>query len=118
MYIEELEEEEDGVGVRLDETASDGIGAAFSERKGSVVPFDVKRVLVGAGARVLFYPTLLYSVVRNRIQPEFRWWDRVAEVQFFLFFDILCYLIRILLIYNLEFLVCVCFDQCFSCFCQ
>lgn len=117
MYIEELEEEED-VGARLDETVYDGIDAAFSKRKGSVVLVDVKRVLVGAGARVLFYPTLLYNVVRNRIQPEFRWWDRVAEVQFFPFFDILCYFIRILLISNLEFLVCVCFDQCCSCFCQ
>jgi len=42
--------------------------------------FDGKRVLVGAGARVLFYPTLLYNVVRNKLQPEFRWWDEVDEV--------------------------------------
>ncbi|KAG9456495.1 hypothetical protein H6P81_001003 [Aristolochia fimbriata] len=43
----------------------------------------LKRVLVGAGARVLFYPTLLYNVVRNKIEAEFRWWDRVD--QFLLF---------------------------------
>ncbi|GLT84329.1 hypothetical protein SLE2022_025650 [Rubroshorea leprosula] len=40
---------------------------------------DAKRALVGAAARALFYPTLVYNVVRNRIQPEFRWWDRVDE---------------------------------------
>ncbi|PKI41532.1 hypothetical protein CRG98_038043 [Punica granatum] len=77
MYIEELDEEE--VGAGLEETASDGIDAVLGDRKGSVVPIEVKRVLIGAGARVLFYPTLLYNVVRNRIQPEFRWWDRIAE---------------------------------------
>eukprot|EP00268_Persea_americana_P029242 TRINITY_DN2829_c0_g1_i1.p1 TRINITY_DN2829_c0_g1~~TRINITY_DN2829_c0_g1_i1.p1 ORF type:complete len:132 (-),score=22.23 TRINITY_DN2829_c0_g1_i1:1077-1472(-) len=36
-------------------------------------------VLVGVGARVLFYPTLLYNVVRNKIQSEFRWWDEVDK---------------------------------------
>lgn len=46
----------------------------------SVVVFNTKRVLVGAGARALFYPTLLYNVVRNKIQSEFHWWDRVDEV--------------------------------------
>lgn len=92
MYIEELEEEE-VVGARPEETACSGVADVFSERKGSLVPVDVKRVLVGAGARVLFYPTLLYNVVRSRMQPEFRWWDRVAEVQFCLFFNMLCYFI-------------------------
>ena len=41
---------------------------------------DAKRVLVGAGARILFYPTLLYNVFRNKIQSEFRWWDEVDQV--------------------------------------
>lgn len=45
----------------------------------NVVVLDAKRVLVGAGARALFYPTLLYNVLRNRIQSEFRWWDRVDQ---------------------------------------
>ncbi|KAJ6400229.1 hypothetical protein OIU84_015808 [Salix udensis] len=45
----------------------------------SVVVLDAKRVLVGAGARALFYPTLLYNVLRNKIQSEFRWWDRVDQ---------------------------------------
>ncbi|GJU79911.1 putative dual specificity protein phosphatase DSP8 [Tanacetum coccineum] len=40
---------------------------------------DAKRVLVGAGARILFYPTLLYNVCRNKIQSEFRWWDQVDQ---------------------------------------
>ncbi|XP_022758372.1 putative dual specificity protein phosphatase DSP8 isoform X2 [Durio zibethinus] len=44
-----------------------------------VVEWDSKRALIGAGARALFYPTLLYNVVRNKIQPDFRWWDRVDE---------------------------------------
>lgn len=42
-----------------------------------------KRVLVGAGARALFYPTLLYNVLRNKFQTEFRWWDKVDEVKVF-----------------------------------
>ncbi|KAI3997589.1 hypothetical protein MKX01_029420 [Papaver californicum] len=41
---------------------------------------DAKRVLVGAGARILFYPTLMYNVVRNKIQPdEFHWWDQIDQ---------------------------------------
>ncbi|WOG94307.1 hypothetical protein DCAR_0313600 [Daucus carota subsp. sativus] len=40
---------------------------------------DAKRVLVGAGARILFYPTLLYNVFRNRVEPEFRWWDEIDQ---------------------------------------
>lgn len=38
-----------------------------------------KRAVVGAGARVLFYPTLLYNVVRNKLQSEFRWWDQIEQ---------------------------------------
>lgn len=45
-----------------------------------IVAVDAKRVLVGAGARILFYPTLLYNVFRNKIQAEFRWWDQVDQV--------------------------------------
>lgn len=40
---------------------------------------ETKRALVGAGARFLFYPTLLYNVLRNMIQAEFRWWDQIDE---------------------------------------
>ncbi|KAL6965087.1 Phosphoric monoester hydrolase [Sarracenia purpurea var. burkii] len=69
MHIEELVEE--GEFEYGEEQSSDYHGA--------VALSDAKRVLVGAGARVLFYPTLLYNVVRNKIQSEFRWWDRVDE---------------------------------------
>ncbi|XP_031502138.1 phosphatidylglycerophosphate phosphatase PTPMT1-like [Nymphaea colorata] len=44
-----------------------------------ISPSSTKRILVGAGARVLFYPTLLYNVFRNKIEPEFRWWDEVDK---------------------------------------
>lgn len=44
-----------------------------------IVAVDAKRVLVGAGARILFYPTLLYNVFRNKIQAEFRWWDVIDQ---------------------------------------
>ncbi|CAM0877505.1 unnamed protein product [Alopecurus aequalis] len=36
------------------------------------------RAVVGVGARVLFYPTLAYSLARNHLSPSgFHWWDRV-----------------------------------------
>ena len=54
--------------------------AGFGGGVGFVGGYDAKRVLVGAGARALFYPTLFYNVVRNKIQTEFRWWDKVDEV--------------------------------------
>ncbi|WOK93851.1 dual specificity protein phosphatase DSP8 [Canna indica] len=44
-----------------------------------IVPAKAKRAIVGAGARILFYPTLLYNVFRNKIQAEFRWWDEVDQ---------------------------------------
>jgi atypical dual specificity phosphatase len=39
-----------------------------------------KEAAVGAAARALFYPTLLYNVVRSKVQAEFRWWDEVDQV--------------------------------------
>ncbi|KAG0461792.1 hypothetical protein HPP92_020268 [Vanilla planifolia] len=41
--------------------------------------FEPKRVIVGVGARFLFYPTLFYNVMRNKIQSDFRWWDEVDQ---------------------------------------
>ncbi|KAI7987214.1 putative dual specificity protein phosphatase DSP8 [Camellia lanceoleosa] len=73
MYIEELKGGEQ-LGSREEEKLYDAEVVG-----GSIVVADVKRVLVGAGARALFYPTLLYNVVRNKIQAEFRWWDWVDE---------------------------------------
>ena len=100
MHIEELEggEEVDGVeeGKLCSESESGVIdGAKFQELKeekvgggeegklflgSSFVGLDAKRALVGAGGRALFYPTLFYNVVRNKLQAEFRWWDQVDEV--------------------------------------
>jgi len=65
-------------------------GAAVGE--GGVVmrvAVDAKRAAVGVGARMLFYPTLCYNVVRNRLESHFHWWDQVDEVgtgEFFLSF--------------------------------
>ncbi|KAH9733359.1 phosphatidylglycerophosphate phosphatase PTPMT1 [Citrus sinensis] len=70
MYIEEVKSWED--------QDHDQLNGDLSCTK-DVVVSDAKRILVGAGARVLFYPTLLYNVVRNKIQSEFRWWDRVDQ---------------------------------------
>lgn len=67
MKIEELGSDEGGGG-----------GGADSEK--GIVSDDAKRVLVGAGARILFYPTLLFNVFRNKIQAEFRWWDEIDQV--------------------------------------
>ncbi|XP_038683815.1 phosphatidylglycerophosphate phosphatase PTPMT1-like [Tripterygium wilfordii] len=67
MLIEELKEGEEINGGE-DQICGDG-----------GVVSDAKRALVLAGARALFYPTLLYNVVRNKIQTEFHWWDRVDE---------------------------------------
>ncbi|KAE8693896.1 putative dual specificity protein phosphatase DSP8 [Hibiscus syriacus] len=82
MYIEELKvgEELESAGDKEQEENKSycgrnevlGIGRSIAE-------WDARRVLVGAGARALFYPTLLYNLVRNKIQTEFRWWDRVDE---------------------------------------
>lgn len=73
MYIEELKGREE---LESDE---EEIGYGNEVVRGSTVVLDVKRVLVGAGARALFYPTLLYNVVRNKVQVEFRWWDWIDE---------------------------------------
>ena len=42
--------------------------------------FGMKVLVVGAGARILFYPTLFYNVVRNKFEPNFRWWDQIEQV--------------------------------------
>ncbi|KAF8412948.1 hypothetical protein HHK36_000920 [Tetracentron sinense] len=70
MYIEDLKEGELEIGEEL--LSSDVCST-------DIAVSDAKRALVGAGARALFYPTLLYNVVRNKVQSGFRWWDRVDE---------------------------------------
>ncbi|CAH8264842.1 unnamed protein product [Arabidopsis lyrata] len=80
MYIEELtEREEEEKGERsVEDHVADGDKAILVSR-GNVIVLTTKRALVGVGARALFYPTLIYNVVRNKLETEFRWWDRVAE---------------------------------------
>ncbi|CAE6031447.1 unnamed protein product [Arabidopsis arenosa] len=79
MYIEELTEREEEKGERLvEDNVADGDKAILVSR-GNVIVLTTKRALVGVGARALFYPTLIYNVVRNKLETEFRWWDRVAE---------------------------------------
>ncbi|GLT98618.1 hypothetical protein SLE2022_161160 [Rubroshorea leprosula] len=69
MWIEQLDEGESD--------RRDGIEHVGKQQLARVD--DAKRALVGAGARILFYPTLLYNVFRNKIQSEFRWWDEVDQ---------------------------------------
>jgi atypical dual specificity phosphatase len=82
MIIEELRVGEVERGEEEKELRA--VGANKKESEG-VIAWNAKRVFIGAGARALFYPTLLYNVVRNKVQAEFRWWDRVHEVYFSLF---------------------------------
>ncbi|XVE54163.1 hypothetical protein DITRI_Ditri03aG0058500 [Diplodiscus trichospermus] len=70
MKIEELDDGEND----WEDKGSNGLKQLQIVRVGGA-----KRVLVGAGARILFYPTLLYNVFRNKIQSEFRWWDEVDQ---------------------------------------
>lgn len=79
MYIEEVEDQIE------DRSEERRVVVSKERERRRVVVSDAKRVLVGAGARALFYPTLLYNVLRNKIQAEFRWWDRVDQVVEFVF---------------------------------
>lgn len=65
--------------VELDDLLMEGDGKGVNTERQVIVGVDAKRVLVGAGARILFYPTLLYNVFRNKIQSEFRWWDQIDQ---------------------------------------
>lgn len=79
MHIEELKVEDSELGTcdsnSVLDVDIDCEGGDLVTDSGSK-----KRALVGVGARVLFYPTLLYNIVRNRMEPEFHWWDKVDEV--------------------------------------
>ena len=80
MYIEELKGGEVGSGGEEVNNLCGGNCDSDFGRRSVVGGSDAKRALIGAGARALFYPTLLYNVVRNKIQAEFRWWDKVDQV--------------------------------------
>ncbi|XP_010677094.2 phosphatidylglycerophosphate phosphatase PTPMT1 [Beta vulgaris subsp. vulgaris] len=77
MHIEDFESE--SVLVGESEKNSCDVRVRVSGDDEHDVVWDPKRVLIGAGARFLFYPTLVYNVVRNKVQTEFRWWDRIGQ---------------------------------------
>ncbi|XP_020105450.1 putative dual specificity protein phosphatase DSP8 [Ananas comosus] len=63
----------------MSEFDAGGSDEASSSRGRKVVETKAKRALVGAGGRILFYPTLVYNVIRNKTDAEFRWWDQVDQ---------------------------------------
>ncbi|OVA13468.1 Dual specificity phosphatase [Macleaya cordata] len=77
-----LSAKQDGFDPFLKETswlleADDGEIEIPDSYSDSESDFHAKRALVGAVARILFYPTLMYNVARNKIEPEFHWWDEI-----------------------------------------
>ncbi|KAL0734903.1 hypothetical protein Bca4012_011113 [Brassica carinata] len=54
---------------------NDGVRKKKKNKKGD----KAKRALIGAGGRILFYPTLLYNLLRFKLQSQFRWWDQIDE---------------------------------------
>lgn len=69
--------------MKIEELSDDAVesdGRSYYSQDRQIVKVDAKRAIVGAGARILFYPTLLYNVFRNKIQAEFRWWDEIDQV--------------------------------------
>ncbi|WZZ39869.1 hypothetical protein YC2023_036128 [Brassica napus] len=77
MYIEEVIGKEER-SVEEVSNVADGDEEIVVSR-GNVIVLTTKMALVGVGARALFYPTLVYNVVRNKVEAEFHWWDRVAQ---------------------------------------
>ena len=69
MYIEDVTEKE--------ERSAEEVSVEDGDKE---IVVTTKMALVGVGARALFYPTLVYNVVRNKVEAEFHWWDRVAQV--------------------------------------
>ncbi|KAL7608476.1 hypothetical protein Lser_V15G09668 [Lactuca serriola] len=78
MYIEDLKGVCESSGGREEEEEQEEIFSVVASG-GAIGLSGSKRVLVGAGARALFYPTLVYNVVRNKFQADFRWWDQIEE---------------------------------------
>lgn len=46
-----------------------------------------KNALVGVGARILFYPTLVHNLIRNKVEAQFHWWDEVDQVRSFFYLE-------------------------------
>ncbi|CAN7006974.1 hypothetical protein IGI04_010412 [Brassica rapa subsp. trilocularis] len=77
MYIEEVIEKEERLVEEVGNVADGDEEMVVS--RGNVIVLTTKMAIVGVGARALFYPTLVYNVVRNKVEAEFHWWDRVAQ---------------------------------------
>ncbi|KAH0932702.1 hypothetical protein HID58_009819 [Brassica napus] len=77
MYIEQVIEKEERLVEEVGNVADGDEEMVVS--RGNVIVLTTKMALVGVGARALFYPTLVYNVVRNKVEAEFHWWDRVAQ---------------------------------------
>ncbi|RID69709.1 hypothetical protein BRARA_C01788 [Brassica rapa] len=77
MYIEEVIEKEERLVEEVSNVADGDEEMVVS--RGNVIVLTTKMAIVGVGARALFYPTLVYNVVRNKVEAEFHWWDRVAQ---------------------------------------
>ncbi|KAI3844057.1 hypothetical protein MKX03_007075 [Papaver bracteatum] len=77
MYIEELKEEGE---LEVEVTKRELVAVEKDDvQRKEIAVSNAKRAFILIGARALFYPTLLYNVVRNKMQSEFRWWDCVDE---------------------------------------
>ncbi|KAF8101739.1 hypothetical protein N665_0201s0060 [Sinapis alba] len=79
MHIEDVTEKEEERLVEEVSVDGDGDKKEIVVSRGNVVVLTTKMALVGVGARALFYPTLVYNVVRNKVEAEFHWWDRVSQ---------------------------------------
>ncbi|KAF6984233.1 hypothetical protein CFC21_002271 [Triticum aestivum] len=76
----QLRREDGGAdGCELKLRGEDGVVAAAGEEEKGEGAGRVKRAAVGVGARMLFYPTLVYNVVRNQCESQFHRWDQVDE---------------------------------------
>lgn len=78
MLIKEVDLVEPGTDPDCEKLESKDRSVKISEHDVRIEKV-AKRAFVGAGARVLFYPTLFYNVVRNKFESEFRWWDEVDQ---------------------------------------
>ncbi|CAF2102422.1 unnamed protein product [Brassica napus] len=72
---DETEEDDETQRSSLD----DGVSKNHKKRGIGFKGDKAKRAVIGAGGRILFYPTLLYNLLRFKLQSEFRWWDQIDE---------------------------------------
>jgi len=78
MFIKEVDLVDSGTDPDCEKLQCKDQSVKITEHDVRIEKVD-KRAFVGAGARALFYPTLLYNVVRNKLESEFRWWDEVDQ---------------------------------------